>query len=160
MKTKTLSIYLLILIVITVSSCQCDKDFKTTLSVKAKGGLSFEKTYISNGTEELKNNKIPDGTDCYIHVEGAKGFTESNGMVFIGCYLHITDKDDKTVLEYDDLLAEYDSTGISLEDSKYLSAHVSVGDPMVTGEDYDFSLRFWDKKGVGEINANMTIEVE
>ncbi len=154
----------LLLFGLSLSGCQFDwsqgikKDYSTGITVSNEG-LSYDEDYLSVDGERLNNNGVKLGDKVYMVFSGVDGFAEKDGKVFPGAAMQVTDREGKTVLEETDMFAAYDQTGVDVTDAGDLSVSLLVGDPMISGESYDWKVKFWDKLDKGEIKAEVSIDV-
>jgi len=109
---------------------------------------TYDEVYLfSQGKNKIiPDNKIDYEDNIYIIIEGLKGFKEENGSVFPGLELKAVDSRNNLILDYDDLFAEYDETGIAVSDfSSRVSAHFKI-----TGTFFNnplhCELKVWDKR--------------
>ena len=158
---KTLNILFLGVVVLFMMSCNmgAKKDLVTGLQVKNKE-LTFEKADLSVDGQKTTANEFPLNTKIMYTVNGIKGFVEKDSMVYIGASLTVYDEDNKEVLNYPDLFAEYDSTGVSPVDASVVTLFLTIGSPMVEGKDYIWKTRIWDKNGKGEITSEVGVTVK
>lgn len=144
-----------------LTSCnfQFNTDGLSGLETKASG-LSYENAGLYVNDIELKTNEVNIGDDVVCAFSGVDGFVQENGMCFIGASMIVNKKSGEEIFNEADLFADYDEEGITPEDSKNLSMTLMTGKPMVAGESYIWKMRFWDKKGKGEITANATVKLK
>jgi hypothetical protein len=94
-----------------------------------KNGVSYSEAYLySQGYNRIINDgKVKFDDNIYLIIEGLKGFKEENGLVFPGLSLTITDSLQNIILHYDDLLSEYNESGITSTDfSSRVSSHFKI----------------------------------
>ena len=162
---KKITLVVVLLSFFSLSGCQMDfskgvkKDFKTGITV-TNDGLSYEDYYLAVGDQRLGTSEVSMGDKVYLNFTGVDGFTEENGKVFPGAAMVVTDRDGKEVLHEDDLFSAYSKDGVDKADAKVMSVSVVVGDPMISGESYNWKVRFWDKKHAGEIRAELDLKVK
>lgn len=133
------------------------KDLTTGLS-SSYNGFALDDIYLTNAKgSKLSDNKISLGTPLAIEVTGVDNFVEKDGKVFPGCTILLTDKAGKDILNLPDAFSEMTS-GTSIAEAKTLQASVNTGSPMVVGETYHLSVRFFDKnKKESEIVSNVDL---
>lgn len=143
------------------TSCnfQFSTDGLSGLETKANG-LSYANSGLYVNDVELKTNEVNIGNDVVCAFSGVDGFVQENGMCFIGASMVVTKESGEEIFNEDDLFADYDEEGITPEDSKNLSMTLMTGKPMTAGETYIWEMRFWDKKGKGEITAKATVKLK
>jgi len=152
---------LVVLATISFSSCnfQYKNDVLSGLETKASG-LSYDECGLYINDKKLTTNDVPLGDDVVCAFSGVDGFVQENGMCFIGASMIVTNEKGEEMLNEPDLFADYDEEGITPEDSKNLSMTLMTGSPMAAGEKYIWKMRFWDKKGKGEITASATVTLK
>lgn len=94
-----------------------------------KNGVTFTEAYLySQGNNKIINDgKIKFDDNIYLIVEGLKGFREENGLVYPGLSLSIIDSLKNVILNYDDLLSEYNESGIASSDfTSRVSSHFKI----------------------------------
>lgn len=156
-------IMLLAAICISLYSCSggfskgVKKDISTGLSA-SYNGFALEDIYLTDTKEtRLSNNKIAMGSPLAVVATGVDHFVEKNGRVYPGCTIVLTDKAGKEVLNLPDAFADM-KDGYTAAEAKVLQASLNTGDPMITGETYHLSVRFFDKnKKESEIVANVDL---
>ena len=158
---KKLSITLFSVCCIILFSCQYSKgvkkDLKTGLST-TYNGFTLEDIYLTDEKDNrLNNNQILLGSKLAVVATGVDYFTEKDGKVFPGCTILLTDKAGKEILNLPDAFAEM-KEGTTAAEAKTLQASLNTGDPMLVGETYHLSVRFFDKnKKENEIVANVDL---
>lgn len=150
---------------ISLGLCSCSggfskgvkKDLTTGLS-SSYNGFALDDIYLTNTKgSKLSDNKISLGTPLAIEVTGVDNFVEKDGKVFPGCTILLTDKAGKDILNLPDAFSEM-TAGTSVAEAKTLQASVNTGSPMVVGETYHLSVRFFDKnKKESEIVSNVDL---
>ena len=127
------------------------------ITAKAKDASCSEIYLFSQGNNKVITDNIVSFDDnIYIIIEGLKGFSEENGLVFPGMQLNGTDSRGETILEYDDLFQEYSGSGIAASDfSSRVSAHFRLTGA-VFNNPLTCELKIWDKKS----NASLTVTTE
>ena len=108
-------------------------------------GFALEDIYLrdAKGTK-LSDNKISWGTPLAIEAAGIENFVEKDVKVFPVCTIVLTDKAGKGILNLPDAFADM-SAGTPTTEAKVLQASVNTGSPMIVGETYHLSVRFFDK---------------
>jgi len=120
------------------------KDLTTGLS-SSYNGFALEDIYLTDAKgNKLNDNKISLGTPLAIEAAGIENFVEKDGKVFPGCTIVLTDKAGKEILNLADAFANM-STGTPSAEAKVLQASINTGSPMIVGETYHLSVRFFDK---------------
>ena len=147
-----------IALVFFFTSCEVgvNKDLMTGLKVSNKN-LSYEEAYIVADGQRSNNSEYSLGAELVLHIDGVTGFTEENGVVFLGASMSVVDQNNVEVLHYPDLFSSYDESGVSPLDAKMISLTLTTGSPMENGNKYTWKSRVWDKKGQGEITTEMEV---
>ena len=154
-------IFLLINALFVVSSCQFSKGVKKDLNTglsTSYNGFALDDIYLAdeNGNR-LNNNKITLGAKVLVVATGVDYFLEKEGKVFPGCRILLMDKNKKEILNLPDAFADM-TNGTTATEAKTLQASLNTGDPMVIGETYHLSVRFYDKnKKENEIVADVEL---
>jgi hypothetical protein len=154
----------LITLLLVISSCQFSKGVKKDLTTglsASYNGFAIEDIYLADETgSRLTDNAIKMGSKVLVVVTGVDYFSEKEGKVFPGCRIILTDKDKKELLHLPDAFSNMDE-GISSSDAKTLQGQLNTGDPMIVGETYHLSVRFYDKnKKDNEIVANIDLKMK
>ena len=150
-----------ILFSLIFSSCNFSKGVKKDLSTglsASYNGLALEDIYLTDAKgNRLSNNQISLGSKLDVVATGVDYFVEKDGKVFPGCSILLTDKTGKEILNLPDAFAEM-KEGAIIAEAKTLQASLNTGDPMLVGETYHLSVRFFDKnKKENEIVANVDL---
>ncbi|HMQ61780.1 MAG TPA: hypothetical protein PKE06_13995 [Flavilitoribacter sp.] len=159
MKNKSLSFPVLIAfagLALAVTGCQVgvNKDLTTGLSYSYKG-LGAEEVFLSKDNQLFKSSDFPMGSQVVMHFSGVNGFKAVEGKVYPGLSIRVTDGSGAAVIDAPDLFTQYDAEGLDPEIAAELSGNITIGDPMVSGGEYLWEVKVWDKKGDGTINASM-----
>lgn len=136
-----------------------NKDLLSGLTL-SNNGLSYSEGYLSMDNQKLSSNKFPMDKVIYLFFDGVEGFQETEGKVFLGASLVVTDASGNKILEEADLFASYNESGVSVEDAKKISLNLKIGNPMKVGAKYVWKSKIWDKKGKGVIEAESEFEVQ
>jgi len=127
------------------------------LKVKVKDVVYDEVYLFSQGNNRtITNNEIGFNDIIYIIVEGLRGFTEENGIVYPGLKLKAKDSRNEVILDFEDLFLDYSTEGVDADEFiSRVSAHFSL-----TGTTFNNPLncevKIWDKKS----NASLTVTTE
>ena len=149
-------IFSMALFIVLMNSCEMGikKDLITGLSVSNQD-LNYENASVYVEGNKTTDTEFPIKSMLELRVEGINGFTEENGVVYVGASMTVSDIDNNEILNYPDLFSEYDSTGFSPMDAKQITLTLTTADPLVSGHKYIWRTRIWDKKGNGEITTEM-----
>lgn len=153
--------YSTILFSLIFSSCNFSKGVKKDLNTGLStsfNGFALEDIYLTDAKgNRLSNNQISLGSKLAILATGVDYFKESDGKVFPGCRILLTDKAGKEILNLPDAFANL-TAGTTTAEAKTLQASLNTGDPMVVGETYHLSVLFFDKKNAtNEIVSNVDL---
>ena len=144
-----------------ITSCQFSKGVKKDLNTGLSAnynGFTLDDIYLAdeNG-KRLSDNKISMGSKVLIIATGVDYFLEKEGKVFPGCRILLIDKSKKEILDLPDAFADM-TNGTTAAEAKTLQASLNTGDPMLIGETYHLSVRFYDKnKKENEIVSNVDL---
>lgn len=149
------------LVCVSLQSCSvgASKDFLSGLSVSYEG-LSVDDVYLTVNNQKLNSNKFPMDTQVYMYFGGVEGYEQVNGKVFPGMSIKVTDPSNQVILDAQDLFERYSTSGVSPADAASLSSNLDIGVPMEKGKKYTWAVKVWDKKGEGEIYAEIDFEVQ
>ena len=131
---------------------------KVGIDVNARG-LKARSVFVTNQNGAIQSNKVSYLERIKLNFYDLKGFTKKAGKVFVGGSMIVSDSQGNTVLEYSDLFADYDQTGVEPAAAEKLHLLLTVGDPLKKGEIYTWKSKVWDKAGKGEITSEVKIEV-
>jgi hypothetical protein len=124
--------------------------------------VTYDEIYIySQGNDKvIVDNKIKFDDNVYIIIEGLKGLTETNGMIFPGLSIKASDSAGNVVLESDDLFTEYSVSGIAPSDlGERVSAHFNIPGTQFNNP-LHCELTVWDKKSDARVKVISDMEVE
>lgn len=107
------------------------------------------------------DNIVHMGATFLISATGIHNFTLTDGKAHPGCELTLKDKSNKTIAQVPDLLESSAKDGISTSGPLDLSATITMSPPLVSGETYTITARFFDKKEAKrEVVAEVTVQLE
>jgi len=124
--------------------------------------VEFDEIYVySQGKDKvITDNRINFNENVYIIIEGLKGFTETNGMVFPGLSIKASDAAGNIVLESGDLFTQYNASGIASPDlAERVSAHFSVPGSQFNNP-LHCEMTVWDKKSDSKIRTVTDLTLE
>jgi hypothetical protein len=158
---KRICFFIFSIVLIALASCNFSKGVKKDLSTglsASYNGLAMDDIYLTDSAgNRLNNNRISLGNKIAIVATGVDYFETKDGKVFPGCRMVLTDKNKKEVLNLPDAFSEM-VNGTPQAEAKSLQASLTTGNPMVVGETYHLSIRFFDKhKKESEILADVDI---
>ena len=132
-------------------------------------GLTYHYTHCVVQDVQLVNPRNIPFTDNIVHIGatflisaiGIQNFTLTEGKAHPGCELILKDKTNKTIAQVPDLLESSAKDGISTSGPLDLAATITLSPPLVTGETYTITARFFDKKdSKREVVAEVTVQLE
>lgn len=143
----------LLLILLLLASCGISIE-KKNMQLTSKG-LTATNDYLTVDNVKSTEKEFVIGSQLIYFLKGVGGFTIKNDRVLVGASLTVVDQaNGAVVLQYDDLFAE-STDGYSPQDASILNFTLDIGSPMAAGKNYTWSLRVWDKRGTGELTAEM-----
>ncbi|BDQ03351.1 hypothetical protein [Ignavibacterium sp.] len=149
------------LIILLTFSCDTrksvHKDLITGLSTEGDG-LSCDEVTIFSGDKTIQRNSFIFGEEISFNFSNIKGFNESNGKIFPGMSIVVTDRNKDTIIKADDVYDKY-SDGVTLNPPT-LKADLTLARPIRSGNSYSLFINIWDKKGDGKFSAEMNFEVK
>ena len=158
---KRIFFFIVSVTLVTLLSCNYSKGVKKDLTTglsASYNGFGMDDIYLADAEgNRLNNNKIVMGSKIAIMATGVENFVNKDGKVFPGCSILLTDKNKKEVLNLPDAFSDM-VNGTPEAESKTLQASLNTGNPMVVGETYHLSVRFFDKhKKENEILADVEV---
>jgi hypothetical protein len=111
---------------------------------------------VMNG-EQLGHTDIPLGESFQLIAKNIQGLSNKNGKISVGCALTIADKSGKPLLNEADLFAGQSEFAVA--DDQFLRCTINTGAPMQWEENYDVTVRFWDKNSTGQIESKFSIHM-
>lgn len=140
-------------------------DFNVTVNDKIKlepTGVTYNEVYFysKERSRVIPDDKIKFNETTYVIFEGLSGFKEENGMVFPGLNLTGKDSAGESIMNFDDLFADYTEKGLSVADfNARISSHF-----ILTGTEFKnplhLELTIWDKKSDAKIKASADLTIE
>jgi hypothetical protein len=140
-------------------------DFKVSKNDKIgveSSNVSFNEIYIySQGSDKvIIDNKIKFDDNVYIIIEGLRGFSETNGMVYPGLSIKASDSLKNIILESEDLFTDYSASGITSADlAQRVSAHFSIPGTQFNNP-LHIELTVSDKKSDARLKVSSDMVVE
>ncbi|MFA4930596.1 MAG: hypothetical protein WC570_01880 [Patescibacteria group bacterium] len=134
------------------------KDLLSGLQV-TNDGLVYESAYLTVNDQETTENVFDLGTEVFMNFDGVDYFEEVDGKVFPGAAMVVYDADGQELFSEDDLFAQYSESGVTPEEASAMFVSLLIGDPLVSGEQYTWKARIWDKVGGGHIDAELGLGV-
>lgn len=146
MKRYFTNIFVFTLLVF-ICSCKFSTGIKKDLSTgltSVNNGLSAEDIYLTVDGNKLSSNVIALGKQVVLIADGVDYYQVTDGKVYPGCRIILTDKAGKEILNLPDAFAEQ-TTGLEKAKAAVLRATLTTGSPMQVGETYHLNVRFFDK---------------
>jgi hypothetical protein len=101
------------------------------------------------------------GATFLVSATGIQNFTLTDGKAYTGCELTLKDRFNKTVARVPDILESSAKDGISTPGPLDLAATITMSPPLMSGETYTITARFFDKKEVKrEVVAEVAVLLE
>lgn len=91
-------------------------------------------------------NVVHMGATFQISATGIQNFALTDGKAYPGCELTVKDKADKTIAHVSDVLESSAKDGINTPGPLDLAATITMSPPLISGESYLITARFFDKK--------------
>lgn len=153
-------IIFLFLTVILLIGCNNSNESSLNITHTEKG-LSFKKVFVVLWNDTLKDNLITLDSTAEMQFIGTTGFKIINGKAFVGASMSVEDSLGAILFRNDDLFMDYDTIGFdSALVSERIGIFIQTSHPMVKGGVYKWCSKIWDKKGSGEINAELLIKMK
>jgi|WetSurMetagenome_2_1015567.scaffolds.fasta_scaffold00001_112 hypothetical protein len=150
-----------VLIILLSAGCQFSKsvkkDFVTGL-VSSGDGLTCKEVYLSVNNEKTTRTTFTYGETAYLIFSDISGFTTENGNVFPSMMITVTDTKGDTMLFADNLYGEY-TEGMNFSPLE-LTADLTIGTPIRSGNEYILKVNITDRKGSGNYNSAFSFRVE
>jgi hypothetical protein len=122
-------------------------------------GITATKDYLQVDNITSLEKEFVSGSEVHYLLEGVSGFSIKDDKALFGCSMVVMDQStNKEILHYDDLFAD-SGDGYSKDDASQLNFTLSIGTPMIVGGKYRWKLRLWDKRGKGDLTAEMPFTV-
>ena len=119
--------------------------------------VKVDRAYLitaNDGKRVEEGNFVDFSQPIKVIIEVDTGWVAQDGKVFLGASEKMSTKS-TTLIDKEDLFAEYDSTGVDANDAKTIGLSVTLNLPKGTPPgDYDIVFRVWDKKGKGVIEGS------
>jgi hypothetical protein len=127
------------------------------------GGITAKGIFYSrnNETTSLNEAMLSPGDKLNAYFSGLKGFKEENGNVWIDAAVSLQDKSGATLLEFKDLFADYDSTGIASTDAmRLITLSINTGEAITAGKEYKAVFILKDKKGSASLSNELSFKTK
>lgn len=157
MKRLTLLLTVFYLLNACNGSISVNQDLSNGISTSGVN-LTCEDVQPYIGKEISKSNTYQYGTSVSIKFSDIMGFKSVNGRVFPGMKLTVTNSAGETVFSIKDMYAD-EKKGFPGSVSLNLTADLTLGKPIYSGDDYVITVMIWDKKADGKFTAKYPISV-
>ena len=140
-------------------------DKPTGLIITSKGELVpgeylFVKYTSPSGLPiKMSNNEINLGNKVQIEISDIEGWIFENERAFLAASMKVVSSKGEVILDESNLFSDYETSGVSIEDSKIVAPKFTIGTPMISGETYTWTSKIWDLRGEGEINTEVELKV-
>lgn len=109
---------------------------------------------LENGERVSDDNMVGLNEKIIMLLELDSTWTIENGKTFIGAAEKITTSTGYDVLTAADLFSDYDESGVSPTDAKYIRLNAVITKADTKVDYYLVTFRVWDKKGTAEIRGD------
>jgi hypothetical protein len=150
-----------LLFMVALSGCQFSKSVKKDLLsglFMTGDGLACDDVYLSVNNLKTDRTTFIYGEEFVLNFNNIEGFQKDNENVFPGMKLFVLSKTGDTVLQTNDLYADYPN-GLKLS-TLLLTADITVASPMKSKDEYALYVNIWDKKGSGKFNAKLEFKIK
>jgi hypothetical protein len=138
-----------------------EKTFSNGIKMVIKGFVvSDVKLYFEDGSVVPGDNTIELNQKVIMQVVIDSGYKVTGGKVFPGGSEEIKLSDGYEVLSSDDMFAQYDETGVSPEDGKYISLKAVMKELNDKSKAVIVSFKIWDKKGSSVITGSYKLHIK
>jgi hypothetical protein len=125
-------------------------------------GIKIREAYLfsQERNEVITSNRIRSKEHTYVIIEGLEGLSVSEGLVYPGLAVTLTDAQGNKILEEKDLFSDYTGTGMPSSD---LTSGVSYNFILSGGEvknPLNLVLNIWDKKSTAKIAISASLIAE
>lgn len=154
------NILIAITLLFILSSCDFRKSVKTDLMTgltTVGNGLSCDDVYLSVDSTTISRKTFTYGEKIFLNFNNISGFKKVGEASFPGMQLTVTDKNNDTVMNYNDLYAN-NKEGFSVP-NLLLRTYIIIANPIHSNNDYTLHVNIWDKKGEGTFKAKMNFNV-
>jgi hypothetical protein len=154
---KSRSVFSLAFFII-LAGCGLLDEKSTNITLKPNGLTATQGDLMAEKNLSTEA-EFPLGTELDYILKGVTGYSLKDDKALFGCSMTVTDQSNsQEILNYADLFSE-SGEGYSKEDAGLLTLTLSIGYPMKVGHSYRWNLRVWDKRGKGELIAEITFKV-
>lgn len=139
---------LLVLSLQTISAQSTNRNFSYSTR-----NLTAAEAYLSLDGEPYLGKEFPLDGNVQMLFEGVKGYQLQSGKAYPRISVSVVEKkrDGQVVLHWENLLEDYEKSGITPAQAAYLSASLTIGAPMQLGEAYQWQINITEATGKGQI---------
>jgi hypothetical protein len=129
--------------------------------VLTSSDISYSEIYLFSGDEKrvITDNKVKVNDNVYMLFEGLSGLKEEDGKVFPGLSIKASDDAGEQLVNYDDLFADYNDTGISVADFSSQVSSTLVFSSLEVKNPVHCIISIWDKKSQAKISASFDLQL-
>jgi|GEM_PF-2113824 len=134
--------------------------FKNGIKINSKG-FTVSEAYLVLDDETLvpATNKVDINQNVNMVLIIEKGWTESEGRVFPGSKQVIKLSSGVEILNSEDLFAAFDETGVSPEDSRYITLNAVITEMKNKANHVLVNFNLWDKKGTATLSGSYKLYI-
>ncbi len=137
------------------------KDLATGLTYRYAHCSVRDVQLVDTRNIPFTSNIVHMGATFLVSATGIQNFTLTDGKAYTGCELTLKDRFNKTVARVPDILESSAKDGISTPGPLDLAATITMSPPLMSGETYTITARFFDKKEVKrEVVAEVAVLLE
>jgi len=138
-----------------------EKTFDNGIKLSMKGFVvSSAKLYFEDGSVVPDDNTVEIDQKVVMQVVLDTGYKVTGGKVFPGGSEKITLSDGYEVLTSGDMFTQYDATGVSPEDGKYISLKAVMKQLDDKSKAVNVSFKIWDKKSSSVITGSYQLHIK
>jgi hypothetical protein len=133
---------------------------KNDIHLEAKGVKVAQAYLMTEDLVVMPDNNADVNQIVYLTVKTDTGWVKINGKSFIGISERITDSNGNVIVDGEDLMKAYDAEGLDAEVAKIANATAVITEKSPSGNnDFDVTLKIWDKKGPGVIEGSYKLHI-
>ncbi len=134
---------------------------KNGIKIVSKG-FTVSEAYLVLDDESMvpANNKVDINQNVNMVLIIDKGWTESGGRVFPGSKQVVKLSNGTEILNSEDLFAAFDETGVSPEDSRYITLNAVITEIKNKANHVIVNFNLWDKKGAATLSGSYKLFIK
>lgn len=123
--------------------------------------VSFKEIYLfsDDSKKVITDNKVKLNEKIYLLFEGLSGFKEVDGKVYPGLSIKASDEIGELLINYEDLFAEYNETGVSTADFMSQISASLVFSSLEVKNPIHCTVEVWDKKSESKISTSADFQL-